>query len=411
MKRKIRILCGAEPFAYGPCSKLVTVINYIVKKYDCEIFFRGEGSSLQYALENMPKCTEIKKSSNLDFLKDSKKGNGYDFIISVMDWKVTTYGYLNNIPIIFIDSLFWVWQWSRQDVQEVDQMLAVFKEDKNYNHLIEFLKGLPNHMQIYASHQMSTYSILQQYPGASNRKEILNSKVIPVGPIIEERNIKSLERNKILISFSGTKNPLVNKENIITYLTFVKKLLEPIINSKNNIIWTINSEYLDLAQTILPGNVRSLTHVEFLNMLNESIVLIAPVGITTLYEAAKYETPLIFLPEQHDGHIKNYNRLMKLNEIEYMKKIFPETLINNHFKLKSPKDPLENVKEIYDIYNKMLSGQLTEEYHSLQINICQSIKLILNANSMIHNKQSKLITSYLKKFDTFEQVIEKIIAN
>lgn len=54
-----------------------------------------------------------------------------------------------------------------------------------------------------------------------------------------------------------------------------------------------------------------MTHPEFLQRLDDCLLVIAPAGMATMFECLAYEVPLLVLPEQHDGNYTNYMTLYR----------------------------------------------------------------------------------------------------
>lgn len=367
MNPTIKILCGAEPFGFGPCSKLTTILNFI-KKFDVSFDFYGKGSAYAFFKQNVGEHA-IRTEEDI---REINQVN-YDAVISVMDWEVVAWGYHNKVPVYFFDSLYWCWNWPPSDRSEIEKRLAKM-QGSSFDSLIDYLDSLPNHLQIYAAHYLATKSYIQYYPTClrnDGSEEIL--KPIVIQPMVDLSLKKEEIRDTIVISLSGLQNPLLNETDIKSYVELIRELTKPVLGmhaSNYKIVWAVNEEVIGLAEETLEVEIRPISQKEFLALLNKTVVLLAPAGITTIYETIFYETPIIILPEQHNGHYKNYLNLHN-NENN---KVIPQCLINHRLQLLSPTDPLENTKELFGIYYEMLLGDREELLKELQQELIEQVE-------------------------------------
>lgn len=90
--------------------------------------------------------------------------------------------------------------------------------------------------------------------------------------------------------------------------------------------------------------------------LATSKILFTPAGVTTIYESICYGTPIVFLPEQHDGHYKNY---MRLTDDKKYDDIFPELLFNTRLKREEYSNPDLEILNI----QKLITEKLNDSKH------------------------------------------------
>jgi len=397
-------LCGAEPFGFGPCSKLTTILNFI-KRLDVSFDFYGKGSAYVFFKQNVEEHTirteeDISKIDQVD----------YDAVISVMDWEVAAWGYFNNVPVYFFDSLYWCWNWPQSNRSEIEKKLSEMRES-SLETLIDYLVTLPNHLQIYAAHYMATKSYIQYYPQClrnDGSEETLNPIVIQ--PMVDLTLKREEIRDTILISLSGLQNPLLDETDIKRYVELICELTRPVLDMYANdykVVWAVNEEMISIAEKTLGVEIHPINQKEFLEFLNKTAVLLAPAGITTIYETIFYETPIIILPEQHNGHFKNYQNLHSNENI----KAIPQCLINHRLQLQLPTDPLEHTKGLFEIYYEMLLGNREELVKELQQELIEQVGYCTvsheNRKIMVEN-QKKIIFSDLREIKTYQDVLTNI---
>jgi len=353
-----KILLTSQSFGFGPVSKLNVIAKYL-KAVDPDLSFDfvGDGVSLNF----------IKNNSNLydsiinfaDFKNEDFKE--YSLVISVMEPDFVFRARENGLKYIYIDSLFWFWEWEGLDINNFNVDSLVHENSNNEPHYKQ-----------YFAHKFSEKSFIQtfgEHKFTDSYKKSLNFQ--DVGYIIDS-NFKTSNHIKknLLLSFSGQISPVNNVGDSINYINFVLDLLKNYLTNlskKYNIIITINSILLNNPQLNQSFKYVSLNNTEFLKTLNDSVLILAPSGLTTIFESLNYEIPIIFLPEQHYNHFENYKELLKNSNLDIprFQEIFPNLLINNVLNLK---DSSLGTQEIKNFYNKT-----NYEYLNISNNILKNI--------------------------------------
>lgn len=407
----MRILSSAQAFGYGPASKLVTLVKSIKKNTkDINIDFVGEDIALTYVENNPGGFSKIHKIDN----NNLPNLDNYEVIISVMSPEIAVWGFLHKKKVIYIDSLYWFWNWKPENYSLVNDVIKQLHLDVNPTESMKLLKNIePHHLQ-FIGHKVSNNSIVQVFSKVAHpiNNDIYRKTLSPieVGPIIDlSRKVHNNKRNKIIISLSGLMSPLNRKEDCLIYATLILNIIDEFVRTLPDDIEVVLTTNPELIEELKQSNARikftSLNNSELLSMLNESIVMIAPAGITTVYESLNYDVPIIFLPEQHDGHYKNFLRLGggKVDE-RTLRSIFPELLFSTRMK-KGVKDiPDEEIIAIQHIikdkYNQPLDPVIMNMKNSLQ-----KIADIINdgeKRSRLLNKQKNLLLGNIPKFNENE---------
>lgn len=351
------ILCGAQAFNYGPSAKLMVIARELAQQ-GLSLEFWGEGIARTYAQSNFAGNCLIADKEDLANVPQDR----YRAVVTVMDPRLSAWGFFHGRPVYAVDSLYWFWDWPTDSpiLQEVDDRLVDLKQQGSCADLLGYVESLPPHIQQYANHSMATLSFVQYFPGAEREASIgHNHRRQIVSPIVDLSQRRGVERDMVLVSFSGMSNPLVSRADAIIYLQLVERVIGPALQEIRPVakpLVAVSPAVIEDAKRILPWEVHALSHDQFLTTLNRSLVVIAPAGITTLYECLIYETPMMVLPEQHIGHLHNFSRLSALfDDPADARDVFPESLAS--YRLPLPKRCGEEcfVEALYESYHWLLA--------------------------------------------------------
>ena len=404
----MKILSSAGNWGYGPCSKLVMIAEQLQDVINID--FCGESIALAFAEKNAHSFKNIFHSNSLPSVTER-----YDAVISVMNPTVIAWGYLKKIPIFTIDSLHWFWQWplDKQIIAEKQTMSVV--AEGNFEQLLGFLNTLPIYLDYHTLYSLSTITFAQRYAISVNKNGLhTRAKVIEIDPIVDRRFFNKGSHDTILISFSGMINPIVTRQNRITYFKLVQRLLIPLLNTvsqKFQIVCAVPESTIEDATSIFDRNdisLRSLSHEEMLTTINRSIVVIAPPGITTIYECLAYEIPILFLPEQHDGHFPNYDLLARFSgSVSNFRQIFPEALIGYRDNNDSP-----GIQALYNRYEQLISTNSNKILEEMESSLSLGLQKILDnsEDQTLAYKQCGMLKPLIGTFAGIKQITDKILA-
>lgn len=372
----MKILCGAEPFGFGPASKLITVIDNLNREANIKKFtFVGTGTSKQFIQDNLFPNMEI---YNGDALLNFPHYN-FDSVISVMDYKVVAWGFYYNKPVYLIDSLFWFWNWNELYSENIKARIYQEKQ-KSFREFMGYLAELPGHIQMYAAHLMAE-SYIQIYPGLNRDKKLIDDvKPYLILPIVNKNYRSSKKRKRVIVSLSGMVNPNITKKNATTYLHIINLLFTDYlktIEDKFEIIFVVNPSLIEKAKEIIPFKIRSYKQKDFLRILSESSLILTPPGITTIYESHFYDIPIFLLPEQHDGHYNNYLNIIK--SCAEGENIFNGELLNKLYSIEE-KNPKVYTDILYRLYAKIINNKFEDGIQEVWKN-----NIELNLNNTMNN--------------------------
>lgn len=357
-----KVLVTAQSFGYGPSSKAVTIGESIKKiSPKTSLTFAGESTSLVFAKENRDVFDEIVEVNSIRKLVELLETKSFDHVISVMEPIMATLAYSKKVPVSYVDSLYFFWKWQNILKKTTPKKLKEEFSKKYYPECINTLMEMHPHERQLVAHILSTQSFVQRFPGFKrddvSAKEIGN--VIPIKPIIDITWIAPKKRNLLLISFCGQLSSVVDLKKAIDYVTLCIDLISDGLKKLDKNITPIvvgNPKVMRELRKHISLKAISLSHQEYLRTLNRAVGLVVPVSITSIYEALAYNVPVIFLPEQHDGHALNYMKLLSGNRKgESFKKSFPGILFYEWFpQLKYL--PEEGTVKIYDLVTALKNG-------------------------------------------------------
>lgn len=364
----MNIVASAFPFGYGPTSKMLVIAKQLrSSSVQHNVDFVGSDIALMFAEQNAQYYENTYSFDNIDNLNVLK----YDLAICVMNHYFIIWAYLHGIPTIFIDSLFWFWEWDNKGRMSIaDGFIEEIKKGMTFSEAMIKAQDFNSHELKYVAYRLADTVMTQDFieNQNDNKHHLIRDSIARtrIGPIVDTSyNLsQSLSKNDVLISLSGTYSPLNREPQALAYAELVLTTLDNFISSQPegvNIIMTVNP---DLTEKISPRNKRvrlmSLPHDNFLRRLAKSKILFAPAGVTTIYESIYYNVPIIFLPEQHDGHYKNYLRLTNNGAFA---DIFPNLLLNTRLDRKESSDPDLEILNI----QKLISDKLEDTTYIREI--------------------------------------------
>jgi hypothetical protein len=383
MNMKMNVLFNAQPFGYGPAAKAIAIASNVVQlNLNVKVFFAGTGAALDIVKRNDRIFCEVYPASRVADIMMLIKKHNIDLVVSVMAPEAVVAARYCGVSSVIIDSLYWFWNWDQ--LLQKDCMESI-KDDFKMLHQYpnRYLKHFSPHEKQLVSHLLADKSYVQTITSdksVSRRKlnKILDMKL--VGPIIDDRFIdSSVQKDTIMIAMCGQLNPIVRVCDAVEYGKLILRLLEPSLTElfrsrpRLRLLITGNENVLNKlwrgANKLPIKNITvgHLEHSKYLLSLNRCRAIITAPSLTTCFEAFAYGAPLIFLPEQHDGHYPNYLYMEGRKKIFNSKKtpVFPGALLTSYFS--SLEDmPEEGIKTIYTLIKKMNRGYFTEIFCDMQ---------------------------------------------
>lgn len=266
-----KIICTATSFGYGPVSKLLTICKHL-SNYD--LIFVGSGVALELAkhencFKNIKEIDILTEHGKELFKKEILKA---DLVLNVLEPESILLAKEGNIPVVYVDSLFWMWDKLPNECIEVDRYIA------------------------------------QSFPGVREKLKNIGAEIKNfdiVGPIIDREYISNEQKEDfIIVNLSGMESPFVKAgKNLIYPKPIIKLIVTALQNTRSeNVIFTGNDKVMkEMTEkySTTPFKFKHVSHEEFLKLLSKAKMIITSPGLTTTYEALVYNTPIRFLPPQN----------------------------------------------------------------------------------------------------------------
>lgn len=358
-KRKT-ILCDAKAFCFGPIAKLLVISEILHKKYN--IIFLVSGTSkilgdVDYADKiiecNTENIDDLKRNEDL-FLKA-------DLFINIMNPVSSKFAAQRKVPMIQIDSLFWMWQEIPKEILDSDI------------YFIQNFDGIDKQMQKY--------------------KNKIRNPII-VGPIVKQFEDKIIKKNKLIINFGGMESASVKVGINTNYPFVIAKLLDEVL-SKNESFDEIkccgNKDILKKINKILPNSkikFEFFEHEKFLKEISESRMIISSPGLTTAFESFSAGTPMFFLPPQNYSQYWNLDTFSN-NQISgealNWNNLYPDTKIIKN------EEQIIGIKKVLDCVEKFENDE--ENKNKLKSYINRVVKSTDSELNNLTKKQKKYLES------------------
>ena len=308
------VVVSAEPYGYGPASKLGALASELAARGN-RVHFFGTGTAAEFARANADRFASITELEDMAGLAQVDP-HEYDAAVSVMDPYLPVWAAHHGISCAYVDSLFWIWEWPGQQRPVWDRVGADIAAKGSVVSALAEMARVPMHSSQYLAHRMASVSCVQQIPGVPDRAVAFGGpgEVVLVEAIIDRSERAAVPRELWLASSSGLLNDLVPLQSAVAWTEDVVLLLESALyesGSELPLVVAGNPDVLECctAPKSCAVELRPMPHRELLSTMNRAAGCLTPPGLTTLLEAAAYGVPSIMLPAQHYGHLLNYRRI------------------------------------------------------------------------------------------------------
>ncbi|EKE19401.1 MAG: hypothetical protein ACD_9C00029G0001 [uncultured bacterium] len=395
------MLVGAQFWAYGPAGKADAVAHHL-KNNGIRSDFVGHETSLEFCrrTDNFSNLIELSSESQYANLSLDK----YDAVISVMDPYLAYYAKKMNKKVFYVDSMSWFWIWKNKN--------NIFR-DLNYLETCSPSFGLgkiknliPDDRQLIAhlySDRIFSQGIPQCIPATKHKN-------VNAGSVIDLSYRKKNKRDTVLVSLSGGISPATNLKAAVRYAEMIMNMIEGDMRKIKKATRFIITGHPSVINKIKKNShifdFKSMNHAEFLTELNRAIVTIVPCGFTTIFESIAYGTPVMFLPDNHNGHAYEF-QIISNNSKSDKNQIFPNLL----FPL--GKSSLKNIRTIEESMEKI--EKFTNLYFdSADFRKNYSVKWrkminIFNEDESIFKKQKDAISYFIPTFEGAKFVSKEIM--
>jgi hypothetical protein len=332
-------MTSAEAYGFGPASKLHSICDGFARD-DAEFHYVGTGVAHHFVNSNAEPFASVRHVRTMTELAELP-ATGFDAALSVMDPYLTVWASWHGIPCVFVDSLYWFWQWHPDEEDELRALAESLRAAATAEEALHRFADVPMHQGQYIAHYLSTMRCAQRAPLASRRAEEIRGlgPVEIVDAIVNTSRLEAAAPSHVLASASGLLNPLIPVDAATTWVRSVATLIKEAVErcgTRLPVIFAGNREVLELTRDLVSPSfqVVPMRHVEFLTSLNAATACLIPPGLTTMLECGAYGAPFILLPEQHYGHFANFREMIECGGAD----TFPEALIGTRLDVRTGAD-------------------------------------------------------------------------
>lgn len=394
-------MCSAESWAYGPSAKLIAIAEWLQTK--CELIFVGSGTAFDFASANSNLFSKlILIQSDDEILKIKFK---VDYVLTVMNPWAALYGKRNKIPVGYVDSLAWFWKWKSNDLKiieaEAQQWINKSEEEMNKS-CKEFTDW---HYLVQLAYYWSDCIYVQRFSKMEERLNQLSGKKINiVGAIVNHVDINQ-HRARVkfpLITLSGSLSPLIDIEMAKKYCYLISELLIPCKSLLKN-CKVITHPMLNEYMRELGWDAVSVSYQEMQEYIARSSLILSPAGLTTILEAGACKTPILFLPEQHDGHFSNFK------QIDQGENIYSEILFTNRINLDWSLSPKESIDILYSEFGELLNGSKKEIFDAIKTDFFNLVEKNLISAEKTGIAQANYLQGIVGDFEGAKEIANDLL--
>ncbi|MEF9908590.1 hypothetical protein [Streptomyces sp. P9-A2] len=315
----MRIVMGAQNCGFGPVSELVAVSRPL---HEHERVFVGDGVAAVFARRNpdafdatydISGLSENARSAMIDDLLRSS-----DHVVSVMDAELVLRSVVARRTVTMVDSLFSFWQMT-QPLTEIRDLCTAMPRSR-FAAADQHLSGLSPHERIVAAHLLATHSVVQNFPGVTERAAGFAAlgegpRIHVTGSIVDVEGLRDVVRtaepeHDLLINIGGFKNFLLDFDVNNDYLRLLHRWIPDLLRD-----WPRFRRVLVCGgpfgegreQTIRAAGGRAecrlLRQRELLQVAATTADYLMAPGLTALHESITLGRLPLAIHEQHYAHV------------------------------------------------------------------------------------------------------------
>jgi len=264
--RPMRLLCDANPMAYGSSACLAAILAAL--EIHVDVLAIGRDVSLEFlrasAFDSRVIDVNVKDPREVEAVLLREKPDAALVVANHANLRIYASA---AVPVFFVDVLFW------------------YGEHKDEDQWACFERGFA-----------------VDFPGVRDRIEALRWRRPPtvVGPLLRELPGRRAGPRGTLVNLGGVRSVFVTPERARAGLAIVANILRAIEHAlpSGEVVIACGSDAAEVIRSQLPPSMRvgALSTVEYDTCLQNSALLLTVPGLNAVLEGMAAATPLAFLP-------------------------------------------------------------------------------------------------------------------
>lgn len=328
MKDNLNILGAAQAFGFGGISEMCAIeggFRNDDRSKDCTVHML-EQRQFEAVLKGARQRFQLHSGDIFD--AELPK---VDAVVPSYDTAAVFYGWFNDLPVYFYDGMLWFWDFDQYD-NKIDAAIEKLEKIKvssdkealkrTYN---EYLEN-DFHFTVLIAYHLAKKVYARGAGGVNARISAmgeLGNKIKVIGAMIDpsvDPNEKSKHGEHVLVTLSGSLAPTLSfDQNMVFARGALAFALEAKEKFEVNIPFIFSCHPKIFAQLKKEGLLDSLPsgftiepgfpYEKNLEMIRDAYAVFASPGFSSVQEAAHFQTPLFFLPEQNGGQPTGFQTL------------------------------------------------------------------------------------------------------
>lgn len=264
---KPRLLLNAEAFGFGPTAAIADCFPFL-RKHFSTIGFVGTGHTLD--LQRPLAYDAIHDASQLEEAALNEIFAQYDIFLTALDFAMAEKALGQGLTVCIYDPLTWYWKTIPAVVRDVDLYIA-----QNFFGVEERLKSA----EFAAANCQTVAPIVgQQSENQSNGKA-------------------DSAKDLVLVNLGGLSNPLWTGNEALTYARQILEAVLPTLAGQKVVVAANSAISAALAHL----GAKNLSREQMQVVLQQAKYALMTPGLGNIYDAARFDTPTIWLPPANDS--------------------------------------------------------------------------------------------------------------
>jgi hypothetical protein len=266
---KQRLLLNAEAFGFGPTAAIADCFPFLKVRFST-IGFIGSGHTLDLqrplaydAIHDVSHLSEAAGEANADKALNEIFAQ-YDVFVTALDFAMAEKAVRQGLTVCIYDPLTWYWKTIPPVVNEVDLYIA-----QNFFGVEERL----------------------------NSAEFAAATWQTVAPIVGNQSDRVADKDLVLVNLGGLSNPLWTSNEALSYARQILEAVLPTLEGQKVVV-AANSA---ISSALAHLGAKNLSREQMQVVLQQAKYALMTPGLGNIYDAARFNTPTIWLPPANDS--------------------------------------------------------------------------------------------------------------